>query len=109
MYPERVPLHGNLRRHFAVVHSPEEAAEQTGQMPTTQVEAAERATGGSEESRRQLRQTFVSYPNLHMSDRALVISALWVVLTVEQLKIRWTADGVDDVRRQSRLCIERCE
>jgi hypothetical protein len=43
----------------------------------------------------QLGQVIVSYSNLHVSDSALIVSPLRVVLTIEQLNIRGIAHGVD--------------
>jgi hypothetical protein len=40
MYPEHVSLDWNLGGHFVAMHSPQEATEYAGYMPTVQVEAA---------------------------------------------------------------------
>jgi hypothetical protein len=43
----------------------------------------------------QLRQVIVSYSNLHVSDSAVIVSALRVILAIEQLKISGIADDID--------------
>ena len=43
----------------------------------------------------QLRQVIVSYSNLHVSDSAVIVSTLWVILAIEQLNIRGIADDID--------------
>jgi len=97
MYPERVSLHGNLRGHFPVMHSPQKTAEYAAYMPPTEIEAAQRTTWWSEASGRQLRQVIIPYSNLHVSDLILIVSSLRVVLTIEQLNVRGIAESVDDI------------
>jgi len=95
VYPQHVSLDGDLGRHLSVMHSPEETTQQAGQVPAMQIEAAQRATGRSETSRRQLRKVVISDSDLHVSDPALIVSPLRVILTIEQLDVRGIADGVD--------------
>jgi len=93
--PERVALDWNLRRHLPVMHSPQETTQQAGQVQAMQIETAERAAGRGEASAWQLRKVVVSDSDLHVSDSALIVSPLRVILTIEQLDVRGIADGVD--------------
>ena len=97
MYPERVSLDRNLGGHLPVVHSPQETAEQAGQMPATEIEAAKRAAWWGEASGRQLRQVIIPYSNLHVSDLALIVSPIRIILAIEQLDVCGMTDGIDDV------------
>lgn len=85
--PQRVALDWNLPWHLSVVHSPEETAEQAGQMPTTQIEATKGTACWSEASKWQLRQVVLSYSDFHVSDSALIVSPRRVILTIEQLNV----------------------
>ena len=109
VYPQDVSLDGDLGGHLSVMHSPEETTQQAGQVPAMQIEAAQRATGRSEASARQLRQVIVSDSDLHVSDRVLIVSILRVILTIEQLEICGIAEGVDHTGRDACLRMKPCE
>jgi hypothetical protein len=93
--PEYISSDGHLGRHLAVVHSPQEAAEYAGHMPTSEIETTQRAARWSEASRWKLRQVVVSDSDFHVSDGALIVLPVCPILAIEQLKIRGMADGVD--------------
>jgi len=78
-------------------------------VPAMQIEAAQRATGRSEASARQLRKVIVSDSDLHVSDRVLIVSILRVILTIEQLEICGIAEGVDHTGRDACLRMKPCE
>ena len=57
----------------------------------------------------ELRQVIVSDSDFHVSDSAVTISSLRVVLTIEQLDVRGKADGIDHMGRDACLRMKRCE
>jgi hypothetical protein len=88
-------LNWNFGGHFAVMHSPQETAEDAGQMPAMQIEATQRAAWWSEASMWQLCQVIVSDSDFHVSDRALIILPIRPILTMEQLNIRGIEERAD--------------
>jgi len=66
-------------------------------MPTMQIEAAQRAAWRREAPVRQLRQVIVTDSDFHMSDLAIIVSPIRLILTMEQLNVRGIEEGVDHI------------
>jgi hypothetical protein len=81
------------------MHSPQETTEQTGQMPTMQIETTKRTAGWDQTSMWQLSWTIILYSDLHVSNSILIILYFRVVFGIQELNVCGMTDGVDDVCR----------